>query len=85
MSPADALRVGDELRTTPAPFERAGRPKRIAGKISLPTFALRRCFVVSTQRAVAELLDALAAAMAERDLPWYLFGAGRDRLGKSPA
>jgi predicted nucleotidyltransferase len=70
--------------TTPARSETAGLQKKIGGKISLPTFALRRCFVVSTQRTVAELLDALAAAMAERDLPWYLFGAQAAIVWGSP-
>jgi len=39
---------------------------------------------VSSRRTVAELLRALAAAMAERDLPWYLFGAQAAIIWGSP-
>ena len=39
---------------------------------------------MSSRRTVAELLRALAAAMAERDLPWYLFGAQAAIIWGSP-
>jgi len=39
---------------------------------------------VSSRATVAELLRALAAAMAERDLPWYLFGAQAAIVWGSP-
>ncbi len=39
---------------------------------------------MSNRRTVAELLRTLAAAMAERDLPWYLFGAQAAIVWGSP-
>lgn len=39
---------------------------------------------MSKQTAVAEVLRALAAVMAERDLPWYLFGAQAAIIWGSP-
>jgi hypothetical protein len=39
---------------------------------------------VSSRRTVAELLQALAAVMAERDLSWYLFGAQAAIVWGSP-
>jgi hypothetical protein len=39
---------------------------------------------VSDRRAVAELLHALAAALAEVDAPWYLFGAQAAIMWGSP-
>lgn len=39
---------------------------------------------MSNRRTVAELLRALAAVMAEQDLPWYLFGAQAAIIWGSP-
>jgi hypothetical protein len=39
---------------------------------------------VSSRRSVAELLEALAAVMAEQDLSWYLFGAQAATVWGSP-
>jgi len=39
---------------------------------------------VSSRRTVAELLQALAAVMAEQGLPWYLFGAQAAIVWGSP-
>ena len=39
---------------------------------------------MSNRRTVAEVLRTLAAAMAERDLPWYLFGAQAAIVWGSP-
>jgi hypothetical protein len=84
MKPAEALSAGDGLRHHVARCRKTGRRDRIAGKISLPTYASRRCFVVSSRRTVIELLDALAAVMAERDPSWYLFGAQAAIVWGSP-
>ena len=39
---------------------------------------------MSSRRTVAEILRALAAATAERDIPWYLFGAQAAIIWGSP-
>jgi hypothetical protein len=39
---------------------------------------------VSSRSAVAELLHRLATVMAERQLPWYLFGAQAAIIWGSP-
>jgi hypothetical protein len=57
-----------------APSIPAGLRKAIASMISPFTFESRRASVVS-QKAVAELLHSLSAAMEETRLRWYLFGA----------
>jgi hypothetical protein len=66
-----------------ARFETTGPRKKIGGKTSLLIFACRSCSVVS-RRTVAELLQSLAVVMAERDLPWYLFGAQAAIIWGSP-
>jgi predicted nucleotidyltransferase len=53
---------------------RAGRQTPIGSTTSLFMSVSRRIFVVS-QKAVAELLRALAAAMGEAGIRWYLLGA----------
>jgi hypothetical protein len=69
---------------TSVPFKATGPRKRIGGRIWPLTSAFRRCSVVSGPRTVAELLRALATAMAERHLSWYLFGAQAAIVWGSP-
>jgi predicted nucleotidyltransferase len=61
----------------------AGRPEKIAQPISLFMCACRKAFAVSTP-AVSDLLAALAGAMEDRRVRWYLSGAQAAIIWGSP-
>lgn len=61
-----------------------GRHRPSVSRISPPIFGSRRAFAVLSRQNVAEILHALAAAMTDSGVGWYLFGAQAAIIWGSP-